>query len=122
MSSAESSGLCRQPSCYRIFKGARGLSIHLAQSKYCNSWYKSLAQDHSLSHTQPIVESVANAVDGIQSSPVPWSSTLKNKGNTIPAPRARQGKSATVEDVDSDDGGLGDVDGYSEDEAPSMFE
>ncbi len=117
MASIEPPGLCRRPSCYRIFKGARGLSIHLGQSIRCNTWYKAQAQDHLLSRIQPDVETVTTAVEGIQGSPVPWSSTLKSHRRSVFAPRARQSKSVTVEDDDSDDSGMGDV--YcSEDDAP----
>ncbi len=111
-------GLCRQPLCYRTFKGARGLSIHLGQSKRCNDWYKTQALDCSPSLSQPPADAVTSAVECIQSSPLPWSSTLKaHDAATLLGPRARQNKPATVEDVD--DGGLGDVDGYSSDDAPS---
>lgn len=121
MSSTEPSGLCRQPSCYRIFKGARGLNIHLSHSKACDAWYKAQALDleHSLLPMQSVVESVTTATENIQSSPVPWSSTLRHHGKPLSATRLRQTKPVTVEDVDSDDGGLGDVDGWDQDETPS---
>ncbi len=112
-----SSGLCLQPSCYRTFKGVRGLNIHLGQSKCCDTWYKEIAQNRSpsiLADSRPIVDPVASTIEGSQSSPVPWSSTQG-------APRlARRGKSVTIEEViESDDSGLGDVDGYNSDDEPS---
>lgn len=115
-----SSGLCRQPSCYRNFKGSRGLKIHLSLSKNCNSWYKVQAhsQDRSPSPGQSVVEPVTSAIelDGIQGSPVPWSSTLNSHDMHHVVPGARRGKSVTVEDaIDSDHGGLGDITGVTDD-------
>ncbi len=115
-----SSGLCRQPSCYRNFKGARGLSVHLSHSKHCNTWYKAEAHLQDRPPTQPPVQPATSAVEGVQSSPVPWSSSLKSHDIPHVAPRARRGKSVTVEDaVDSDHGGLGDVIG-DDDDCPSL--
>ncbi len=109
-------GLCQQPLCYRTFKGARGLSIHLGQSKRCSDWYKTQALDRSPSPSQPPVDAVTSPVECIQSSPLPWSSNLRSHDAPLLGPRARQHKSVTVEEVVDDDfGGLGDVDAYSSD-------
>ncbi len=109
-------GLCRQPSCYRTFNGARGLNIHLGQSRRCSNWYKAQAQRP----IQPIAQTFTTAVEGLPSSPLPWTSTLSNRDPSQLAPNVRLFKPVTVEEVDGEDnGGLGDVDGYSLDNAPA---
>ncbi len=77
--------ICRQPSCFRTFKGNRGLGVHLGIVKKCGKWYQDLRckgspSDAELSRSDE--ESVASvntsSTASTHSFKFPWSSAPKH--------------------------------------------
>ncbi len=89
---------CRRPSCFRTFKGERGLRIHLGIVKKCGHWYAQLRRKKSPSATDELsgseVESVLSSSASANTSSTtsgrsfkfPWSSAPKRDPGEIHNP------------------------------------
>ncbi len=71
---------CRHPSCFKTFKGERGLRIHLGIVKKCGNWYARLRRkkppsnaDQPDSEVESVLSSANTSLTSGYSFKLPWS-------------------------------------------------